>query len=1708
MSKILQENKVLFVEPNAMDDITSYSSDITIDNTTVYKTPNDEDLCIVVDLEVEVKGRTYNGSSSSSSDSLTMEWQSSTNGQSINFMGGSKIYTDSSKSSYINSLTTNYTDIFLDDIKNVGTAEMFGIKSIDISYNNYMVPEVTIQFTDVRGVSLFAQEEFRHNITRDGISATANPSIEGSFFKCFFTFPYPKFTLKVKGFYGKMVSYELTCSDFRSAFNSQTGNFNVTAKFVGYAFSFMNDVMTNAVIAAPYSTYIGKTYWEENLASRFKVTDKNGAEASMVRLGDLVKSFKNIQETVDKQLTEEGGVTKIAEELGMSEEVINATKNELGTLRTSYSALMSKLQNFKVQSETNGDCHISIPNSYSHIIVTDESGKIDGLDDGEGCIKNEIASFETALKASTNESIKKWLSDNNDKAICRLLKYHYNTENENDFKQITESGIFSTLEGKAISKYDEGHTFKQKWEDCSNSWVFVYQDFGLKDILNVTNKEVQSSDQTNSSASTDSNTNIVEQVRSAAIQSAFGDVFGFMPSVENITKIIMAHFETYVHMISTCATNIINSGSNRSVNNLGISIDNFPDTKGNGSTTKNDNIVVAPFPKVSTTITQEGVEKTEDAWIGEYGDSTKFEEIALIEGLLEGIDEIGAQLNAAAESSEAGGEEDSPSPITYPLCPLDLLLEANDKPYGDVNTSNIDDVFSRFLIRAFEIFTTQSGGTEENAATIGRIDAENFLKLYNDDTLKATLSVLETNDITGASLIQYFMGSGVGPSGQQTNIHPWVGGSNLLKSSKSKSSYWLNYGTFGDNGCSIAIKNWSFAQWIKDINHKNGIVGNELSNYVTSYTPKQGSKYINSDINANLIFIKEKSLSTIKKKIEGLKSANYYDSNLDNLFSTLIDTSAFDNNLEKCPDLYNGLEGDGIVLDDNGQVKDSSTYVYHIHDFFMPSSNLFGSFSNPDYYKYEDINSKAQHFLYYLGINNSVGFKPIFNKFYNFLDKGGCFAVPKYIALAIFQELKDFIDNPKNNFSLQVRKPISDTFFTYLDNWCQNDFKKIDNNFALHFKKNDKDYIDNFLKNLSNGDINKNQDALKNYISNFSAISNAYSLDTLKAKSSTAMTEFVEDLFQTVLICLPTKFNDNDHNAYDGMIYSKPLENYLNGVKIGLAEQLGIMTSDGTLTGTTDLTVSMTISSNNGYEDIKVGVYNYIKMLYDKWIASGNQLQDYTMEKMFYDDDCTFHFIDSFYNKVGKSMVLNVGTLCEILYNCQTANGYTLLSLFSELYSKNKFTFLCLQNFMDLSKKENMETMFKPISYFEIERPDNHPDFIVLYPYEASSKLDVEGADYPDDSFYLNDSTSWPSMITSKQETDPAIPAFGVSFGQQYQNYFQSINVDMSSPMSTEQSIKAKFLIAGANTSSENNGSRHVTVGQDLYSIYSNNSYTCKVTMLGCAWVQPMMYFVLQNVPMFRGSYMVVKVEHNIEPGNMSTTFTGVRMAKTATRTVREFIYGATNDASDGDNAIEQFEHSNANIGNDCAYAYYDPTPITNPCNSNNSKTGTSSNDKLSIDDYMSGLSEAVEKSLNVTEYYKDVKVKHEKTKNGWLSLTATGTNANNALFDCLLQTYRHHFTDISWVCNSGSVSGDCTGVLVSVSTGGTTDASVYVYDKKTPTIVKLTKAEEVNDSLKKSIIKMARNKNIKNATQLKARFKSITGMADETITNIFELNC
>jgi len=109
--------------------------------------------------------------------------------------------------------------------------EGFGITNIDIEIKSQVAPKIVIDFVDVRGATLFEQ-------------GSCSP------YGLFFNLPYPIFELTLKGYYGKAVNYYLNLVKFNSKFNSETGNMECRAEFIGYTFAFLSDMIVSYVEAS------------------------------------------------------------------------------------------------------------------------------------------------------------------------------------------------------------------------------------------------------------------------------------------------------------------------------------------------------------------------------------------------------------------------------------------------------------------------------------------------------------------------------------------------------------------------------------------------------------------------------------------------------------------------------------------------------------------------------------------------------------------------------------------------------------------------------------------------------------------------------------------------------------------------------------------------------------------------------------------------------------------------------------------------------------------------------------------------------------------------------------------------------------------------------------------------------------------------------------------------------------------------------------------------------------------------------------------------------------------------------------------------------------------------------------------------------------------------------------------------------------------
>ena len=168
---------------------------------------------------------------------------------------------------------------------------------------------------------------------------------------------------------------------------------------------------------------------------------------------------------------------------------------------------------------------------------------------------------------------------------------------------------------------------------------------------------------------------------------------------------------------------------------------------------------------------------------------------------------------------------------------------------------------------------------------------------------------------------------------------------------------------------------------------------------------------------------------------------------------------------------------------------------------------------------------------------------------------------------------------------------------------------------------------------------------------------------------------------------------------------------------------------------------------------------------------------------------------------------------------------------------------------------------------------------VCLYAGKPSEHLDLKGEyRFKNDGFKLERVGEVPLTEDQSGKKDWAmsnrVVGFNVDIGTTNQNIFTNFSVSQDAGKATSESLAT--ISDMANSAS---GKRSSTQNVSLYNLYKNRSYSCSVSMMGNALIQPTMYFNLRHVPMFSGPYMIMEVEHNITPGTFDTTFKGIRQA-------------------------------------------------------------------------------------------------------------------------------------------------------------------------------------------------------------------------------------
>ncbi len=1616
---ISQTNNIVYVEPNYNSSVNGYDEGGL---ETFEMTPDLEDYSIFVNLEIETIGRTIQ----TGNKVYKFSYISKGGNESVNLMGGTKITTTDGGS--INSLTTNWTDTHISDIKGAGaSAELFGINYIDIAYNHFMVPEVTIEFVDIRGASVFAQKEaFETNNAEMAIGGNYDGNIVNTFFQCFFTFPYPKFTLFVKGFYGQPVAYELTCADFRARFNSDTGNFSCTAKFVGYQFSFLNDVMLNALVAAPYSDFLGAAYWHEK---NFTIPGYNGGEKAIPKIGELLKQMKQAETAAEQ-------ISQSSPEMQEKNNVEHITQ-KYNNIKSLYENYVSKINELVKNKNLSDDADLFITDLADYkigegaIVIVENDAKesfAEHFDDKDGTVNGAYESLIAEIKTFNEEFVNANLP--NPKNFAEAMPTQRIQEDDKHQGQlvIDKNNINDDIKEQTPFLYNafESNVLRQNYKGDVNKYsktklAYYYYDGGFSSTLNKAIKDA-----------TDKERDLSSKIASNKAD-ALAQRLGFKPTVENVTKIMMAHFETFAHMIYQTGLLIENEKPKRDTNKLGITDDD--DVADVPEIYRSDEgyLIVPPFPKVTKIVEKNGLKNREESWVGDYGNV--FRETDLVHGILNGIDEFVKTVQAGETNGAAGSTSSVKAIMAHPLSPLDFILTNN--VYSDFSQNEPTSLLSLVALRALQILgLTNIKGWDKDCEALGRAEAENLIKSEKiSNGLKDLLKPLSNELGNVLLMLNGFEGGTI--QKPSDGIWPW-------QNSKDSVGI-LSNSEF--NICKIDTNNGKtvYALPIQDLSWKK-IKDEILKSNVASSSEDyfNVSQTVITNRHKDNCFNIETNINRIKNiceaQMDGIDSENYYK-------AKILDEATYDSRKYKdyCSN-YKSLIAypikDAAKLmptDKSCMLPCTTNYLksmswgggYNMNNFIK--ENLGGGWRDKDgNFVTRTKDDGYEDFFTELNTNNftiteipglDTSLKPnkdvsLFTQllYYNQKDdraKGFmllCSLGYLYDYVKIFE---DELCNKDKTISIiplpavlfaggivwatrrenKVNKFVGCSAKSETIEDCSELLWKLDGQVLLKLEKEFLDWIDKGVQNnsliVSFKELKSNMEFTLNKASQGRTYDNFFcSLGEIEKDSwffGKDRTWFKEGVFRGA----------NDGKSYEGILelfVGEVGENFFRnyicidedlggsttdktiGIRVGnrdgspgvkqfvdfglapclfmksskfffLDEPKKIKVEEGKLKAffkgflervTEDVneeTMDNSVSQAKKTEtttDIKVGVYRYCKLLYDKWIGgmSDTDFENFTMHKFFESDDKYFHFIDAYYN-YANDIPVNIGDFCDKIVESYMNADYSLLAFLSSIYSQNKFNFICVQNFLDLSDKDNMIRMFDCVPYTDSWEVNRHPNFIVNYAYEASSHLDIKNAEYENDGFMINMPESsrnkWPEALKSRNAGSTSglnIPAFGVSYGKMYQSYFKDINISMDNPTVTEQSIKAQFAIACQNNenSSQGDESKEYTYGQDLYSVYSNNSYECEVIMMGCAWVQPLMLFVLNNVPMFRGTYQIINVTHHIEQGDMVTKFRGVRMANVTTRIVEETSVSRVNDGTFGGINTEVNKSAFASTDNDCPY--------------------------------------------------------------------------------------------------------------------------------------------------------------------------------------------
>jgi hypothetical protein len=496
---------------------------------------------------------------------------------------------------------------------------LLGITSINIKMGTSFIPSVDIELEDVQGRALFQLGD-------------------KSPYAAFFNLPYPPFYLTIKGYYGQAVRYQLNLQKFNARFNSFSGNYQVQLNLKGYKFNILNEIEMGSLFAAPH---MYSTRYDISSSSNPTVNTSINSETTGTK---PILNANDTQVNVESIVTEKG-YEKILE--------VYSEYKAKGLLAPDFPELtlaqfMNKIDLFETNvletyPKTNvqplTDCRNfkTILKSYYGKVYQDSNSWFNKWMNPRPLIGKQsqqlyyvFKNFTADEKITAVNELKKIIKDYKDKlddtgvlgslgrtpVINNIKESDIVLENFNFLANIDEEKTVESITGVVRPNVDS-ESFTKAREIISQLYkVTIVTDpnsdsqtskTDLKKELvfrfDLFTKEIQDMEAEANRKLGEYETLITEDLARKLEDDRLG--IGFLPTVRNVSAIIMASAEGFIRLMDEVHTNAwkkVNDETRRRVITQNTSSAPSPDTKNNvnkraSELTTESQIPVYPWPQ-------------------------------------------------------------------------------------------------------------------------------------------------------------------------------------------------------------------------------------------------------------------------------------------------------------------------------------------------------------------------------------------------------------------------------------------------------------------------------------------------------------------------------------------------------------------------------------------------------------------------------------------------------------------------------------------------------------------------------------------------------------------------------------------------------------------------------------------------------------------------------------------------------------------------------------------------------------------------------------------------------------------------------------------------------------------------------------------------------------------------------------------------------